>query len=93
MTILWNSDCCQCILEMNVRAQSPTFEYVDWIQKCFIHKDFDNQPLVNQAVNQCRFYQLTVQNPTAQEKLDNRNAKATERARILALGDPIVNTN
>ena len=91
MTILWGSDCCQCALEVEFIGVNVNF--INWVQKCFIHKDFSAQPLVNQAVNQCRFYQLTVQNPTAQEKINNRNDKATERARIRALGSPIVNGN
>jgi len=89
--ILWGSDCCQCRLIMEIRLPSPTFVFIDWIQKCDIHKGFDNQALLNVVSAHNKLFQLTLPNPTAQEKAQNQIDKRNERVRILALGDPVKN--
>ena len=68
MTILWGSDCCLCIVEVEFIGVNVNF--INWIRKCDIHKTFSGQILVDNVVTQCRKYQI-VANATRTQKDTN----------------------
>ncbi len=85
MTTRWLSDCCQCIIELD----NETF--VDFIQRCQIHKGFTRQALVTEVLSHNRSFPVTKvgTRPTAAELAVNEEEKRTERARIRVIGNPV----
>jgi len=79
MEMLWSSDSCDCKIIVN-----ENFDFLDWIEKCFIHKNMNNRALIiavqthNIGFNEAR--------GTNFEKREN---KFKETNRIRSLGDSI----
>jgi len=79
---IWSPDTCQCIIEIN----NETF--IDYIQKCQIHKNFNDQDLLDRILFHNRGFKA---NGTRIDIKNKQAEKATERKRILDIGDPIRN--
>jgi len=86
--VIWSNDTCQCILEIDVGV-NPNVFYVNWIQKCAIHESLSGQNLVNQCLTHNRLFEI--QGNTPQDHINNNSDKKNERARIRAIGAPVVN--
>lgn len=90
MTWIWGSDCCQCIIELDMPGET----YVDWIQKCELHKNLNDQAFLDAVLAHNQGFKIVgvVPNlPTEAEKSQNDANKRAEFARILAMGNPVRN--
>ncbi len=87
MTIRMGSDCCQCIIEFDM----PNETFVDFIQRCEIHKGFASQALVTAVLAHNRSFPVRKvgTRPTSAELDVNEEEKRTERVRIMAIGNPV----
>ncbi len=83
-------DTCQCILEVTF-GPGIAVTFVDFIQKCFIHKGFNGQTLAQEVANHNRGFQIS-QNASDNDKKQNKIDKKNEKARIRTLGKPVRNT-
>lgn len=83
--ISWMPDTCQCVLEIKLDGNNVNF--IGWIQKCQIHKNFNNQALVVQILLHNRGFGISL-NASLREKQENILNKRNEKARIRAMGDP-----
>ncbi len=81
MTLLWSPDSCDCIILVD-----SNFNYENWIQKCFIHKNMNDIAFLNTV----HIHNKNLNRPT-QTRTETLTLKANEKARIRALGDPIKN--
>lgn len=86
MTILWTPDTCLCIVEIEIVADNPIF--INWIQKCQLHKNSSDQALVDQVAIQCRKYKIK-KNSTKTENQENNRDKKIEYNKIKAMGAPV----
>lgn len=83
----WRPDTCDCI----VRVELPDMIYVDWLQKCELHKDFTSQRLIdmvkahNNGFNS-RFGNIDL---SLQQKTDIGSDKRAERQRIRLIGSGV----
>lgn len=81
----FSPDTCNCIVD--IQRKGDTFEFLEWINKCEIHKNFDAQQLLdeilihNNAIN-TKFGNKPNQIQMDQIKLDRR----TEMLRIRKIG-------
>jgi len=81
MEILWSSDSCDCKLIVD-----ENFSYLDWREKCFIHKNMNHNALVNSVQGHNQGF-----NRANGTKFEKRSNKFVEKNRIRALGDSIKN--
>ena len=88
MTIRWRPDTCGCVIDIEHGSNN----FVDWVQKCQGHKDFDGQKLVDNCIIQCHKFQLK-QDATKEDRQKNVLEKIAERKRIAEMGSVIKNNN
>lgn len=88
MTIRWTPDTCNCIVDL----EQGTTKYVDWVQKCLVHKDLNGQKLVDGIINQCKKFQIK-ENYTKQDMKNNVIEKQNEKLKIAELGPVIKRVN
>ena len=81
MEMLWKSDSCPCQLIVN-----ENFEYQDWIEKCFIHKNMNDVAFLMIVQNHNKGMNRTAGTP-AEKRLNKLN----EKNRIRVLGPGVTN--
>ena len=77
-------DTCNCVLEID----ELTFNYIDWIRKCEIHKIFTGRTVLDEIMIHSRSYNWKfgkIETTEAQDKIIN-DEKRAERQRITLLG-------
>ena len=86
MTWFWGSDTCLCQFVVD-----ENFNYVDWIQKCQIHKNSNGVGLLTSVLAHHRGFNGRSQGNRT-EKDQVKRDKANEQSRIRNLGTPEKNT-
>jgi len=74
MVTEWHPDSCQCIIQYDDKIK-----FVDYIQKCQLHKNHSGQKLLDEIHSHNKKYRLKDQIP----------ARRKEHQRILSKGEPI----
>lgn len=76
MTTRWTPDTCTCIIDID----STTITFVNWVQKCFDHKDLDGQALIDAISTHNKTFQMAKADQADKEKvLANMTLKRTEK--------------
>jgi len=84
--IRWTLDTCECIIDLDM----PNETFSNSIQICQLHKNFRDQRLLTEILAHNRTFFDSRQNKTDLQKEEQIRLRANEKARIRALGAPII---
>ena len=81
MTILWIPDSCLCEIEIDENS-----DFVSWFNKCELHKNINENSLLNVVLTHNRNFNRRFTNPTKDEKKLMIQDKRAEKLSIKASG-------
>jgi len=87
MTTEMTCDCCDCILDIELRG--ATWVLVDWKKKCELHKDETDANLVQTVLDHNHTFDAGV-SPTDVELDQKKVDRRAEQTRIRGLGPGVV---